>query len=154
MNIALLGAPATGKTQLARALQRHFQDVHVVLDAPDPDLVTAHPAEYIVLVCGMDLIDPRSSTTNQWPSDREHTDKQLRQQLQDANMAFQVVYGSGDARLKNALFCIARHDTLGQQSLSRPELIPSWQGPCERCADADCEHRLFTSLMSGGKINP
>jgi len=103
----------------------------------------------ITLLTGLDL---------EWVSDglqrvgvhvREPVDQKIRQLLSQANLPFQVVYGSGEQRLENALFCIARQAPHLAKQLQRPEPPIRWSGPCETCGDGDCEHRLFTSLVKG-----
>ena len=66
-----------------------------------------------------------------------------------AGLPYQVVYGSGEQRLENALFCIGRQAPGWAKQLERPEPTIRWSGPCETCGDGDCEHRLFTSLVKG-----
>lgn len=101
----------------------------------------------ITLLTGLDL---------EWVSDglqrvgahvREPVDRRIRQLLGQANLPFQVVYGTGEQRLENALFCIARQAPLVAQQLERPEPPTRWSGPCETCGDGACEHRLFTQLV-------
>lgn len=50
--------------------------------------------------------------------------------------------------LQQALHAIGRAllplDPAAARPLLRAERPSRWQGPCERCGDPDCEHRLFT----------
>jgi hypothetical protein len=127
MNIAVVGAPATGKTRLAQALARHLPELQVS-DAPSPD--TLKPGSYAhVLLMGLDL--PGGTTIQQ------AADAHLRAQLASAGVAYGVVYGIGPQRLRAGLRLIAPED-------GPP---PRWTGPCERCADPDCEFQLFTGLL-------
>ena len=102
MKAAILGAPATGKTELSLALRKFLQNQDIPLDVADsPDLQTLGK-EDIALLCGLDL---SSFSTSQ-----SLVDQQLRTGLQTLGMSFQVVYGQGAQRLQNALFCLAsRH---------------------------------------------
>ena len=149
MKIALLGAPCTGKTQLAQALIRHLQPQHVeVFDAPD---ITQRPLEDafdITLLCGLDLPDLAATGPKRTAVEREAIDQRIRHQLDTAQIAYQVVYGVGAERLENALFCIARQAPQLTATALRPQATHRWSGPCERCADGDCEHRLFMDLLN------
>ncbi len=128
MKIAVVGAPTTGKTRLAQALLQHLPELQVS-DAPAPEVLK--PGTYAhVLLMGLDLPD---STAPQ-----EEADGRLRAQLAADGVAYGVVYGLGPQRLRSALRLITPQD-------GPP---PRWTGPCERCADPDCEFQLFTGLMN------
>lgn len=128
MKIAVVGAPTTGKTRLAEALARHLPDLQV-FDAPAPE--TLKPDSYAhVLLMGLDLPDNTAA--------QEEADGHLRAHLAAAGLDYGVVYGQGPQRLRAALRLITPQD-------GPP---PRWTGPCERCADPDCEFRLFTGLMN------
>ncbi|MBI2744218.1 MAG: hypothetical protein HYX45_01420 [Burkholderiales bacterium] len=128
MKIAVVGAPATGKTRLAQALAQHLPELQVS-DAPAPDVLK--PGAYAhVLLMGLDLPDSTAA--------QEEADANLRAQLAADGVAYGVVYGLGPQRLRSALRLITPQD-------GPP---PRWTGPCERCADPDCEFKLFTGLMN------
>lgn len=129
MRIAILGAPATGKTALASALASHL-DTLQLSDAPPPD--TLHSDRYDrVLLMGLDR--PGITPTQQ------AADAALRAQLAAAGVAFGVVYGrDARERLRAALRLIEPQDGPA----------PRWTGVCEKCADPDCEFRLFTALKN------
>lgn len=134
MKIALLGAPSTGKTVLAQALATHLSGVQVS-DAPGAG--TLQPGDYDhVLLMGLDL--PGSSAVQQ------QADAALRAQLGAAGVSYGVVYGRGRERLRAALRLIDPQD-------GPP---PRWTGVCEKCADPDCEFRLFTALKSSTAAGP
>ena len=110
----------------------------------------------ITLLTGLDLPWVADGLQRDGAHVREPVDQKIRQLLSTANVRYQVVYGMGEQRLDNALFCIAReaakHPTeLAQrlhQALARSETQPKWTGPCETCGDGECEHRLFTRLVT------
>jgi len=145
MRIAIVGAPQTGKSQLAHALIQHLNKRHIdltVLDGPAVQKVT--PSD-IVLLCGLDLAHTSS--------DAQHrADQNLRDALTHQKTAFQVVYGQGTERLTHALYAAAqRAQALGLETLSENMRQPQpvrWTGACENCADADCEHQLFSQLLA------
>jgi hypothetical protein len=124
MKICLLGAPGTGKTQLAGELAPHFSAV------VDGDLSQAATAD-AVLVMGLDL--PGSAGA-------DAADGRLREQLQQAGIPYRVVYGSGPERLRNALAALG-------QRLGTEAAPAAWNWACEKCSDPVCEHRLFTGLL-------
>ena len=139
MQVAILGAPQTGKTQLAQALKARFSYLNLDLDVWDlekPELL--HQTD-LVLLCGLDL----TPATEQ----QQAADNALRTSLAIRQQAFQVVYGQGAQRLENALFCIGRQFSNLATQLARTEIPPRWEGACETCGDGSCEHRLFTRLV-------
>ncbi len=134
MKVAVVGAPATGKTQLARELALHLNELQVI-DAPSPQ--TLRPGVYDrVLLLGLDL---RGATAAQ-----QEADATLRTQLAAAGVSYGVVYGGGRERLRAALRLIAPQEGPA----------PRWTGVCEKCADPDCEFRLFTALKNSKAAGP
>ncbi len=101
----------------------------------------------ITLLTGLDLAWISDGLQRVGPHVREPVDQRVRHMLGLAGLPYQVVYGSGEQRLENALFCIARQAPHLAKQLERPEPPTRWSGPCETCGDGDCEHRLFTSLV-------
>jgi nicotinamide riboside kinase len=74
-------------------------------------------------------------------------DAKLRHVLQSQGIGFSVVYGSGDERLNNAMNAIAtisKAQHLPQEKITRQS---PWQWVCDKCSDAQCEHRTFTALL-------
>jgi hypothetical protein len=155
VNIAVVGAPGTGKTTLVQTLRLALQ--------ADPD--TAHSAAVtedwlpsqphhpndLVLLMGNDL--PHSSGEPSLPSDTH-----LRHTLDRHAITYAVVYGTGQTRTDCALQAIAYHR---MQLRSRPRRAASqraseWQWCCDTCSDAACEHRLFTALVKQppGSVRP
>ena len=67
---------------------------------------------------------------------------------------WQVIYGQGNTRCQNALNTIDSIAKTHHLTLARVENDAEngpkarWGWSCEKCGDADCEHRLFTSLVS------
>jgi hypothetical protein len=127
MKLAIVGAPSTGKTSLARALASHLGTLHIC-DAPNPDTLQNDAYERVLLM-GLD----GSGVT---PA-QQAADATLRAQLAACNVGFGVVYGRDEReRLRAALRLIEPQDGPS----------PRWTGVCEKCADPDCEFRLFTAL--------
>lgn len=134
MKVAIVGAPATGKTALAQALARHLDGLQVC-DAPSPDTLRAAAYDRVLLM-GLDL--PAVTPAQQ------QADAALRAQLAAAGLSYGVVYGQGPARLRAAVRLITPQD-------GPP---PRWRGVCETCADPDCEFRLFTALQNSKAAGP
>jgi nicotinamide riboside kinase len=110
----------------------------------------AHQRRYHrTLLTGLDLPWVADGLQRDGPHVREPVDATLRQVLSEAGIAFQVVYGTGEARLRHALDAIgpltpATNETPPAASPVRQEAAGAWC--CGICGDADCEHRLFTRL--------
>ncbi len=140
MRVAILGAPVTGKTELAIALGKFLTSQGIPLEVADSPDIQSLEQEDIVLLCGLDL-----AFTSEVQSG---VDQELRAGLQTRGMVFQVVYGKGSLRLQNALFCLATQTPQWAHLLRRDDLPVRWTGPCETCGDGLCEHQLFTKLVS------
>lgn len=142
MRIAVVGAPGTGTEQL-------LQDLPSALNQTDlPEACDLSAASHdlsafdLTLLCGLDATD----TT---PNVRD-SDARLRQALQAQRLSYAVVYG-GDAaqRVQCAVQAIAHAQRAARQL---PTDLPQWQWQCEKCSDAACEHRLFSSLLASGSV--
>lgn len=132
MIVAILGAPASGKSHLAQELARSRPELRVCDDPPlSADLAADH-----TLLMGLDLA-PASPVQAQ-------ADAALRELLRVRGIAYGVVYGHGKQRLRNALRLLA-------PEAERPR---RWNRACEKCSDPDCEHRLFTGLNRSTAAGP
>jgi HTH-type transcriptional repressor of NAD biosynthesis genes len=105
----------------------------------------------LTLLMGLDLPWVSDGLFRDGPEVRARTDAVLRRVLHEAGLAFQTIWGQGEERLHNALRPIGR--LLGRE-LAPP--LPDWghgrlAWRCERCGDADCEHRLFRELLTRGR---
>jgi hypothetical protein len=145
MKIAIQGANGTGKDVLAVALalaldERGGYQVRIAasppLDSPDTALT---------LLCGLDWTEHDSALSLNSGTQRELEDGLLRAALTAAGVDFQVIYGSNDVRVANALRAIdAATGTVGTEA---PTVHPKWQWNCDKCGDSSCEHRLFSELL-------
>lgn len=97
----------------------------------------------LTLLCGLDAVDV--------PPTARDSDAQLRQTLQAQRLPFAVVYGDAAQRVQCAVQAIA-HAQRATRLL--PSDTPQWQWQCEKCSDAACEHRLFSSLLQAGSMRP
>jgi hypothetical protein len=143
MQIAVVGAPGTGRSTLVRALRDALQaDVDMAASTVTKVFVLEplHPYE-LTLLLGLDLPQHRAPTH----IDTLQADARLRQALAIQSIAYTVVYGIHEARTDCALQAIAYRRA---QATQRPKPAGSaWHWNCETCSDADCEHRLFSALV-------
>lgn len=102
----------------------------------------------LTLLMGLDLPWMADGLFRDSPALREATDAVLRRELLGAGLPFQTVYGTGDERLRQALRSIGR--VLGEPLVPGDPAWPHGRRPwnCDKCSDADCEHRLFTQLIA------
>ena len=99
------------------------------------------------LVTGLDLPWTPDGLHRDATQPREDVDALVRSLLQRAGVPFQVVYGSGPARLQAALVALASAGVLPDSLVERPAPEGgrrAWKWMCEKCSDPECEHRLFT----------
>jgi HTH-type transcriptional repressor of NAD biosynthesis genes len=141
ITVALLGGESGSRTTLARALRQspalQAPEVQVVIDAT-PALAEQNRYDLTLLLA----LEPSDSALC------EAADAQLRDSLQSAGLAFQIVHGQGTARVQQALRAIGR--LMGQSLVVEDPALTTGRGrwTCDNCSDPDCEHRLFTGLLS------
>lgn len=92
----------------------------------------------------MGLDGPQASVQSDAASlDRNRAeDARLRAWLDRTGRTYGVVYGLGPQRLRAAMQLLFPQDVATHLSQGR------WRGPCETCADPECEFRLFTGLVA------
>lgn len=74
-------------------------------------------------------------------------DAKLRQVLQGQGIGFSVVYGTGDERFDNAMTAVATMSKAQHLPQEKTIRQAPWQWVCDKCSDAQCEHRTFTALL-------
>ena len=136
-------------------------------DASLHAFAAAHQRSYdLTLVTGLDLHWVADGVQRDGPHTREAADSLLRAALGRVALGYQVVYGSGTARLANALHAIKAVEAVNatiiianytdgtmdrtlfsSEKPEMPEKRAIWTWPCEKCSDPDCEHRLFLQLL-------
>jgi nicotinamide riboside kinase len=102
----------------------------------------------LTLVTGLDLPWVADGLQRDGPQVRGPVDALVREALQEAGVAYRVVYGRGEERTRNALAPVLA--VLGESRAGDTERV-RWTWSCEKCSDPECEHRLFAALRSSGR---
>jgi hypothetical protein len=154
--VAVLGAPGTGKTRLATELLAALGSgpfgATAILVTDAPPLAAVARGFDRVLLMGLDLPAPHAARLAQ-----DNADRQLRQALAKTDLPYTVVYGTGSARLANALGALH-----GLAGCGNPQLPPAhgahtrrpWVWACDTCSDPDCERRLLSDLLASRALGP
>lgn len=105
------------------------------------------------LLTGLDLPWVADGLQRDGAHVRGPVDRLLRQALARAGMGYRVVYGQGQQRLNNALLALGleSEDENARQTRENAQFAINqgrtvWQ--CQECSDPDCEHKLFTGLLT------
>ncbi|TWO73189.1 ATP-binding protein [Caenimonas sedimenti] len=104
----------------------------------------------LTLVMGLDLPWVPDGLQRDGPHVRDPVDALVRAGLQRAGVPYQVVYGTGDARLAGALSAVHRAGLAAPTVPAVPAMDGgrSWAWVCDKCSDPECEHRLFGRLIA------
>jgi energy-coupling factor transporter ATP-binding protein EcfA2 len=172
--VAIVGASGSGKSWLAQALNsallahghsvllshrpvafpadasagtRHAPVDWWITEASMPSPVSG--PDLTTLLMGLDLpgLGP----------EQQKEDHLLRQALSSTPMAFRIVYGAGIHRLNNALLALGLTElnpAAGQDRARSQFNINGGRDTwvCNDCSDPDCEHTLFTRLLTQGAV--
>lgn len=101
------------------------------------------------LLTGLDLPWVDDGLHRSGPHDREPVDALVREALARAGVGWRVVYGMGEERVLQALQAVGAVLPWAWQPTTNALQTQKWarlRAQCEKCGDADCEHRLFTRL--------
>jgi nicotinamide riboside kinase len=98
---------------------------------------------HLTLLTGLDIAWVEDGIQRDGETVRRVVDQRLRDVLAKHAIAYATVYGQGPARTHCALQAIAY-----STSDARTTGHSNWKWTCEKCSDADCEHRLFTRLTN------
>lgn len=146
------GVVISDTTPLMTAVYSHmlFED-----DALYPMAIAHQQLFDTTLVTGLDLPWVADGLQRDGPHARGPVDSLVRQALDRSGLRYRVVYGQRHQRLNNALLALglpgedeAAWRTRENAQYALNEGRTPWL--CEKCSDADCEHRLFTGLMQRG----
>jgi len=159
---------ASEQTDIAKLQIQRIQDAPAVdyLIADTTALITAIYSEIIfndtslyplalenqqgfdlTFVMGLDLPWVADGIQRDGVAIQSEFDAKLRHVLQSQGIGFSVIYGSGDERFENAMTAVAtmsKAQHLPQEKTTRQS---PWQWVCDKCSDAQCEHRTFTALL-------
>jgi nicotinamide riboside kinase len=122
-------------------------------DASLYEMALAHQRAFdATLLMGLDLPWMADGIQRDGAHMREPVDVLLRAALARGGINYQVVYGTGESRLQNALRCLlgaaesaTESATEDLERQNRPQRLRAWA--CERCSDPICEHRVFRDLL-------
>ncbi len=119
-----------------------FQDTSLYPDALDDLRTFTH-----VLVTGLDLPWVADGHQRDSPEGQQAFHQRLQSVLQEHNIRYSMVWGTGPLRLEAALRIV--HPDHKADDGQAAEQYARWLGRCEKCSDATCEHQLFRSLLAG-----
>ncbi len=130
--------------------------VHAALLFPDGEFhrfMQARQRTYgLTLLMGLDLPWVGDGLQRAGPQAQVPVDALLREQLSKAGVDWRVVYGQGEQRTACALEAVAAVAPWAWTVAPTEAEAGRWsrlRASCEKCGDADCEHRLFTGLQAG-----
>jgi hypothetical protein len=117
-------------------------------------MALAHQTLYDhTLVTGLDLPWVADGLQRDGPHVRGPVDTLVRQALDRAGISYRVVYGQGHQRLNNALLALGLpgEDEAARMVRESAQFAINqgrtvWQ--CNECSDPECEHKLFTGLLT------
>lgn len=112
-----------------------------------PLALESHQSFDLTFVMGLDLLWVADGIQRDGVAIQSEFDTKLRHVLQIQGIGFSVIYGTGDERFDNAMTAVAtmsKAQHLPQEKTTRQS---PWQWVCDKCSDAQCEHRTFTALL-------
>ena len=141
--IALVGAPATGKSQLFSALNSMLTATGWPAVVLMPELAGSKDnLERYNLTLLMGLETALEGTLQ--------ADRSIRTAMARMGSTYEVLYGTAAERLAQAVTAIQKHlPEHGTPVVMRPDRsIKPWAWICDKCSDSQCEHRLLTDLLA------
>ena len=113
---------------------------------------------HLTLLTGLDMPWQPDGIQRDGEHVRAPVDTLLREKLQSAGIAFEVIYGTGEQRTLHALDAVARlsandetMNSIAPTAANTPAIeqnrLKKWQSSCEKCSDPECEHQLFRRLL-------
>ena len=100
------------------------------------------------LLLGLDLAPSALAARPQSADERSCIDALLRRSLTLADIPFQVIYGAGDERLRQALGALDVPAAKPEKpSAEKPISRNPWVWACDKCSDPGCEHKLLSDLL-------
>ena len=140
-------SPATAKrlvvADTAPLMTAVYSDIYFNDVSLYPQAIAHHRSYDLTLLTGLDIAWVADGIQRDCEAVRRAVDQRLRSVLAEHSIAYATIYGQGAARTACALQAIA-YKAAGVRSGSQS----NWQWICEKCSDADCEHRLFSRLTT------
>ena len=101
----------------------------------------------LTFVMGLDLPWVADSIQRDGVATQSEFDAKLRHILLGQGIGFSVIYGSGDERFDNAMTAVTTMSKAQHLPQAKTTRQSPWQWICDKCSDAQCEHRTFTALL-------
>lgn len=140
--IALVGAPDTGQVQLFEALTDSLKlySWPVSVLVADTDTSTRYD---LMMLMALNALLPSSIAS----------DQSIRMALAHSGIAYEVLYGTTQERLVQALHVIEKRlvRPLTASTFPHLQIEPAqrpWVWLCDKCSDPQCEHKLLTQLLA------
>lgn len=151
LKIWLLGAPGSGRQQLAEALTNSLLSHGWLVSVRVTDDITEAAAQDLMLLMGLDAV------TGFAPE----ADRSIRAALSAAAVAYDVLYGSHEELHSQALLLVQKRLTeTGMAGLpsSTTDCLTAkakpWVWLCDNCSDPQCEHRMLSTLLASRLTEP
>ena len=147
LKVALAGAAGSGKAQLLftlnQALESGGLSAVVVVVYPAVFAASASASCDLTLLMGLETRH----------RDMQPADQQVRTALAGNGTSFQVLYGTSEERLAQAMNLITTRVSQPTKSATLPNSEVSgqrkpWLWSCDKCSDPQCEHKLLTALLA------
>ena len=114
-----------------------------------PFALAHHAVYYLTILTGLDLPWVADGIQRDGPAMQRRVDARLREVLQGNGLRYSVVYGQGAQRSACALAALDQCAQQAANGPARPEPGQArWQWVCDKCSDAQCEHQLFSRLLT------
>jgi nicotinamide riboside kinase len=138
VDAASRGVAVADTTALMTAI---YSDLLFADDSLYAEAIEAHRGYTLTLLTALDLPWVADGLQRDGPHVREPVDTRIRAALGRAGLPYTVIHGSGAVRLSNAWHALGLADTEAAQP-------GATYGPCDKCSDPVCEHRMFTDLLA------
>jgi nicotinamide riboside kinase len=146
------------RIQDAPAVDYLIEDTTALITAIYSEIIFNDPSLYplalenqqsfdLTLVMGLDLLWVADGIQRDGVAIQSEFDAKLRHVLQRQGIGFSVIYGTGDERFDNAMTAVATISKVQHLPQEKTTRQSPWQWVCEKCSDAQCEHRTFTALL-------
>ena len=147
LKVALAGAAGSGKAQLLFALNQALENGGL-----SGVVVVVYPAAFAASApasCDLTLLMGLETRHR----DMQPADQQVRTALASNGTSFQVLYGTSEERLAQAMNLITTRVSQPTKSATLPNSEVSdqrkpWLWSCDKCSDPQCEHKLLTALLA------